>query len=256
MTECDTYFQFYQVPDHQKVLYALQLITGDASHWKNTLSYNLRLAPVPPPWAQNWQTFQYEFLRRWVDPMESQKAMDKIMDGKVKQVTSVRDFMDELVETCQNAGWLDPGFWRELVLKGLKKEVAIMAGPYFPMDWDEFRTHLILCDEQLQRQKVRETGTTQKKPASSNQVSTSSSTPKKDSRPKVDNSKFKLSETEKKEHVDQGLCFKCHKKGHNSKDCKGTRTVYADVKKKATVAEVDVANIKEHNAETDFLPDN
>ena len=64
MTECDTYFQFYQVPDYQKVLYALQLITGEAAHWKATLSYNLRVAQVPPLWSQDWHTFQYEFLRR------------------------------------------------------------------------------------------------------------------------------------------------------------------------------------------------
>ena len=63
MTECDTYFQFYQVPDYQKVLYALQLITRDASHWKATLSYNLRVAQVPPLWSQDWHTFQYEFLQ-------------------------------------------------------------------------------------------------------------------------------------------------------------------------------------------------
>ena len=254
MTECDTYFQFYQVPDFQKVLYALQLITGDAAHWKATLTYNLRVAQVPPLWSQDWHTFQYEFLRRWADPMEAQKAMDRIMDGKLKQVTSVRDFMDNVVETCQDAGWLDQNFWRELVLKGLKREVAIMAGPYFPLGWDEFRTHLILCDEQLQRQKVKESTVTAKKPTPPNQPSTS--TPKKDNKPKPDNSKFKLSEAEKKEHVDQGLCFKCHKKGHNSKDCKGTRTMYSEVKKKTSVAEVQVANIEEQGAESDFLPDN
>ena len=254
MTKCDTYFQFYQVPDYQKVLYALQLITGDASHWKATLSYNLRVAQVPPLWSLDWHTFQYEFLQRWADPMEAQKAMDRIMDGKIKQVTSVRDFMDNVVETCQDVGWLDQNFWRELVLKGLKREVAIMAGPYFPMAWDEFRTHLILCDEQLQRQKVKESAITPKKPTPSNQPSTS--TPKKDPKPKIDNSKFKLSEAEKKEHVDQGLCFKCHKKGHNSKDCKGVRTVYSEVKKKAPVAEVHVANIEEQGTESDFLPDN
>ena len=254
MTECDTYFQFYQVPDFQKVLYALQLITGDAAHWKATLTYNLRVAQVPPLWSQDWHTFQYEFLRRWADPMEAQKAMDKIMEGKLKQITSVRDFMDNVVETCQDTGWLDQNFWREIVLKGLKREVAIMAGPYFPLGWDEFRTHLILCDEQLQRQKIKETATTPKKPTSSTQPSTSA--PKKDNKPKPDNSKFKLSDAEKREHVDQGLCFKCHKKGHNSKDCKGTRTVYSEVKKKTPVAEVQISNIEEQGTESDFLPDN
>ena len=129
-----------------------------------------------------------------------------------------------------------------------------MAGPYFPLGWDEFRTHLILCDEQLQRQKMKESTVTVKKPTSSSQPSTS--TPKKDNKPKPDNSKFKLSEAEKKEHVDQGLCFKCHKKGHNSKDCKGTRTMYSEVKKKTSVAEVQVANIEEQDMESDFLPDN
>jgi hypothetical protein len=58
----------------------------------------------------------------------------------------------------------------------------------------------------------------------------SNSNPKKEIR--TDNSKFKLSDEEKKEHAEQNLCFKCHKKGHSSKDCKGKRTVYTDFKKK------------------------
>ena len=52
----------------------------------------------------------------------------------------------------------------------------------------------------------------------------------KEARP--NNSKFKLTDKERKEHVEGNLCFKCHKKGHASKDCRGERTVYADFKKK------------------------
>src|SRR4029077_8129140 len=130
--------------------------------------------------------------RRWADPMEAQKAMDKIMSGKLVQITSVRDFIDDLVETCQNAGWLEPNLWREFVLKGLKKDVAMMAGPYFPLNWDDFRTHLILCDEQIQRQKVKESSntTTKKTTTSSSSPSSSSSIQKKDVKPRTDNSKF------------------------------------------------------------------
>ena len=39
--------------------------------------------------------------------------------------------------------------------------------------------------------------------------------------------------------MDNNLCFKCHKKGHSSKECKGQRAVYSEVKGKAKVANVE-----------------
>ena len=47
------------------------------------------------------------------------------------------------------------------------------------------------------------------------------------------------------EHVQGSLCFKCHKKGHASAQCKSPRTVYSKVKGKAQVANVNTSKGKE-----------
>ena len=65
----------------------------------------------------------------------------------------------------------------------------------------------------------------------------------------MDNSKFKLTNEEKKEHMDGHLCFKCHKPRHGSKDCKNPWTVYSKVRK---VAEVKVKEDKDKIEEEDF----
>ena len=99
----------------------------------------------------------------------------------------------------------------------------MMAGPNYPVQWEDFSAIIIATDEEIQRLKIRE-GSTTKKSTPSNTNNTKESHP--------NNSKFKLTDEECKEHVEGNLCFKCHKKGHASKDCCGERTVYAKFKKK------------------------
>jgi hypothetical protein len=64
---------------------------------------------------------------------------------------------------------------------------------------------------------------------------------KKEERP--NNSKYRLMEDEKKEHMDKHLCFKCHKTGHSSSTCKNPHTVYSKVKKTS------IANVEEARSE-------
>ena len=62
---------------------------------------------------------------------------------------------------------------------------------------------------------------------------------------RADNSKYKLTNTEKKEHTDGNLCFKCHQKGHSSRECKNPCTVYSEVKRKTPVAKVETKEKKD-----------
>jgi hypothetical protein len=223
---CENYFTLNAMNAQQRVLFTLQLIEGDAAHWKNTALNELDQNP-PPLWHNDWELFKGEFRSRFADPREREKALEKLIHGKVTQVVSVKRFLNEVVQTCQEAGWTTEAQWKDVARMGLKKEVATMIAGAYPATWIDFRNRLIEVDEEIQRLKGWSDRTPPKKTAAS---SSSSSNVKKEVRP--DNSKFKLSDEEKKEHAEQNLCFKCHKKGHSSKDCKGERTIYSEFKKK------------------------
>jgi hypothetical protein len=226
LRNCKNYFTLNTMNAQQRVLFTLQLIEGDAAHWKNTALNELDQNP-PPLWHNNWELFQGEFRSHFADPSEREKALEKLIHGKVTQVVSVKRFLDDVVQTCQEAGWTTEAQWKDVARMGLKKEVATMIAGAYPATWIDFRNRLIEVDKEIQRLKGWSDRTPPKKPSLS---SSSNTTAKKETRP--DNSKFKLTNEDKKEHAEQNLCFKCHKKGHSSKDCKGERTVYADFKKK------------------------
>ena len=96
----------------------------------------------------------------------------------------------------------------------------------------------IQTDERLQGLKTHNSPKKQDKKG--NMASTS-----KTQGEKANNSKYKLTDAEKKEHMDGNLCFKCHQKGHSSRDCKNPCTVYSEVKKKTPVAKVETKEKKD-----------
>ena len=226
--ECANYFILNPMTPEQQVRFALQSMEGDAQQWKTTALLELNQQP-PPAWEGDWDLFVREFNNRFEDKQERQKAINALMTGKVVQTTSVRKFLDQIMETCQKAGWNDPIQWLEVAQVGLKPEIAKAIADRDFQTWNMFSQVAIRVDEKFQQLKTKDTSSSSSKKT----TTTGKPTPEK---PKTDNSKYKLSEAERKEHVDQKLCFKCHKKGHASKDCKGERTVYSEFKKKQVAA--------------------
>jgi hypothetical protein len=262
LQNCENYFTLNAMNTQQRILFTLQLIKGDAAHWKQTM-LTLLDAPKPPPWNTDWELFKGVFCSRFADPHKKERAIQKLLNNKVVQFTSIKKFLDKVVQTCKEASWHSKAQWMEIARNGLKKDVAQMIRGLYPPAWEDFRNQLIAADEEVQHLRGWERTTPPKKNSSTN---TSASNPTK-KEPKPNNSCFKPSEEEKKEHVEQNLCFKCHKKGHSSKDCHRERTVYSDFKKKkAQVAAITpkdpkgkgkaVATIKEveeySDAEEDF----
>jgi hypothetical protein len=119
---------------------------------------------------------------------------------------------------------------RDVVMNGLKREVTMALAGCFPHQWDDFVLTVKLANKDLHRLRERERPTKKNTPSVSKD--------KKDT--KLDQSKYKLSDSNQKEHINGNLCFKCHKKGHSSKECKGTHTVYSEFKK----SQAQVSNIK------------
>jgi len=96
--------------------------------------------------------------------------------------------------------------------------------------YQDFVCLVVTIDEDLQQ--VKEKERMYKKPSGS---SSSKPESKGGDKSKSNNSKYKLSEEEKKEHIDRHLCFKCHKPGHGLKDCRNPQMVYSKVKKVASI---------------------
>jgi len=107
----------------------------------------------------------------------------------------------------------------DIIESGLKVDLArAIAGRNFATYQDYIRA-LISTNEALQQLCTKD----QKKSfGSGNSVASGSGSAKLDNKDKpcVDNSKYKLTDKEKKEHMDRHLWFKCHKPSHSSKDCK------------------------------------
>jgi len=110
----------------------------------------------------------------------------------------------------------------DIIEASLKLDLARAVAAQRFANYQDYVQVLITTNEVLQHLCTKE----QKKTfGSTNTAALGSGSSKSDRKPQVDNSKFKLSEEEKKEHMDGHLCFKCHKPGHRSKDCKNPRTI-------------------------------
>jgi len=252
MRSCENYFILNRMTEEEQVWFALQLIEGDADYWKEMAFTDLD-NPMPPLWADDWDLFRTHFESRFHDRQEQERAEHILATGKLVQVASASDFIDKVRDTCQKAGWNNPAQWRGIIHIGLKKEITAALAGRMPRQWDQFVDAVIDADEDLQHARNEEKKAAKK---TTPYTSTSTSTSKDPARPNL--SKYKLSDEERKEHVDGGLCFKCHKKGHGSKECKSERTVYKEFKaKKAQVANVETkaettAKIEEVSEEKDF----
>ena len=172
-------------------------------------------AALPPTWANNWNQFKIHFNLCFQDWKERERAVHQLLNDRVVQTTSARKFIDLVMDTCRKAGWNDQLQWLDVARNGLKREIVIALTGRFPTDWGDFVRAVIDTDEDLQRAKEKK--------------ATSHTTTKMGDRP--DNSKYKLTEEERKEHMEMKLCYKCHQPNCNSKRCKNPHTVYSDFKK-------------------------
>jgi len=217
--------------EEEWVHFTLQLIKGDTKYWKETAFADLD-NPMPPLWADDWDLFHAHFEQHFCDCQEQERAEHTLATGKLVQVTSALDFIDKVCDTCQKARWNNLAQWRGIVHVGLKKEITTALAGRMPHQWDTFVNAVINADEDLQRTRNEE-----EKAAKKTTSYTSASTSKDPTCPNL--TKLKLTNDKHKEHVDSSLCFKCHKKGHGSKECKSERTVYKEFKaKKAQVANI------------------
>ena len=232
--ECNNYFTLNPMTEEQRIHFSLQCMGSDAQQWKRhqlSLLSQWPLATHLPMWV----LFVAEFNTHFIDTQEMLKAAHNLLTSKLIQTTSAHLFIDQVQEKCDTARWNTDPLCIEVIQGGLKEEVskgiAHLVNPMLPV----LINTAIAVDENLQCLKGKTGGnckTTTKKEAAT-------------STPWPNNSKYKLSEEGRKEHMDNNLCFKCHKKGHSSKECKGQCAIYSEVKAKTKIAKVNTKEKKE-----------
>lgn len=107
IAQCNNYAVLNPFPDPQhQIRWALQLLSGDASKWRDE-QFALCDRVPPPAHVLDWGDFQRVFEARWTDPHEAEKAMDKMMKGTITQRTSVKIYNDLFNETLALSGMAD-----------------------------------------------------------------------------------------------------------------------------------------------------
>ena len=222
LAQCENYFILSPMNDKQRIRFALGLMRGGAHRWMEQQSLLIAQVPQPAHFA-TWPLFVQEFNRRFGDPLAARKAAHKLYTHKVVQTITARAYIDELCELCDKARIHNDEQRQNLLLLGLKEDVIKgMANNNF-MTFDQLCATAIRTDELLQSVKNRNAPKKGDKKGGN---------PSKTTGDKVDNSKYKLTEEEKKEHTKGNLCFKCHESGHGSRNCPNPCTIYSETKKK------------------------
>src|SRR6266404_2027374 len=134
LRNCENYFLLNPLNDTQKVTFTLQLIEGEALNWRTTMLGELE-NPIRPAWADHWITFKVNFSTRFADPHEAQKAIDKLMSGTLRQSTTARRFIDEVVDLCNKAGWNTEQQWMAMIRRGISTDVARGMAASYPANY-------------------------------------------------------------------------------------------------------------------------
>ena len=77
-----------------EIRWALTLMIGDAAQWHDEKLDELVPGAPPAPHLNDWPDFVAHFNERWTNPHEEEKQLDRIMQGKITQCTSVKIYND------------------------------------------------------------------------------------------------------------------------------------------------------------------
>ncbi len=211
----------------QEIRWMLQLMEGDASHWRaEQLS---QYARVPPPaHLMDRAMFEAEFKARWADPYEGEKALDKILKGQIIQRTSVKNYNDQFNEALSltTLTGKDASILRsyEAGLKPTIRKAATVALIGYPnVDFHDRQMLMVFLDESLMQTCGQTNPTTQSRYASTSPVTAlpSATAPRNQTPIKVEAARQHTRPTpEEREHLRKiGACFKCRERGHMAHQC-------------------------------------
>ena len=92
--QCTNYATIAPFADaEQEIRWMLQLMDGEAAQWRDEMQDDFNQNPAPAH-LNSVDDFIDKFKARWMDPHEDEKALDRIMTGKITQTTSVKRYND------------------------------------------------------------------------------------------------------------------------------------------------------------------
>ena len=223
----------------QEIRWILQLMEGDARHWRDEQLTQCRLVP-PPVHLTDRVQFEAEFRARWMDPYESEKALDRIIKGEIFQRTSVKAYNDQFNEalalTTETGANLVILRAYETGLKGPVRNagnIALISNPN--INFHDRQTLMVRLDETLMQTRTQTGAPSQRRynastplsnvpaiqPAQGTRATTTPATPRGQTPIKVETARqyTRLTPEERERLRQVGGCFRCRLTGHIASQC-------------------------------------
>jgi hypothetical protein len=241
LQQCEKYAAICPFSSPEKeIRWMLQLMKGEASHWRDAQLDQYKLVP-PPAHLANRALFVVEFRARWTDPYESEKALDRILKGYIVQRGSVKVYNDQFnkalsltTETGTNASILRS---YETGLKSTVRNAAVVALLATPnISFPDRQKLMARLDETLMQTRAQTNPTIPRRYTTLNPAANppSGSFPQ-DARAPTPNTpaprnqipiedeathQYTRLTPEERENLRQiGGCFRCRQPGHISSQC-------------------------------------
>ena len=205
--------------DHTKIATALSFMEGDnINYWKDTA---IRLAeeeiqPGIPRGFGTWAAFKQAFQVSFAPVDEVNDSMVQLTTIQLRDYASVDEFNARFMDLAVKGNILDStsqlALYRQALPDYLLRKIALSyPAPTTIADWmvrtKEIDQNYQLTEKILANRKTRKAKTTRK---AVKIVNTQDDTEVKVNR---------LTEKERKDLQDKGLCFRCRKAGHISRNC-------------------------------------
>jgi hypothetical protein len=212
--------------DHYQIQWTLALCEGDAGRWKQQELLDFRKTP-PHPRFHSWTNWSAHFATRWFDAQESNKALDKLLAGKIRQTNSVKLYNESFNEQVDLAAVPVEESLRRQYLRGLKDSVRLSALGYLKehprLSFLEVQEVMAEFDEELQvninmnKNPSAPATSSSKTPAKAS--GNTPQTPQTPSKAAVGRTLAKLTDEERKRLRATGSCFRCRQPGHMAHEC-------------------------------------
>ena len=205
--------------DHTKVATALSFMEGDnINYWKDTAIRRAEeeVQPGIPRGFDTWAVFKQNFQSSFAPVDEVDNSMVNLTTIQLRDYSSVDEFNARFMDLAIKGNIVDPtsqlALYRQALPEYLLKKIALSyPAPSTIAEWmtrtKEIDHNYQLTEKILANRRTRKAKVTRKTIKAINA--------EEDTEAKVN----RLSETERKDLQSKGLCFRCRKGGHISRNC-------------------------------------